>query len=47
MKFPFQAKRWYHLAITHTTGGALSPAIVSLYVDGVLEHSTRLKYPKV
>jgi len=47
MKFPFQAKRWYHLAITHTTGGPLSSSIITLFVDGVLEHSTRLRYPKV
>lgn len=47
MKFSFQAGQWYHLAISHSSGGPLSASFVCLYVDGELQSSARFRYPKV
>ncbi|KAK9905588.1 hypothetical protein WJX75_002584 [Coccomyxa subellipsoidea] len=47
LEFRFEAKRWYHVVLTHSTGSALAPAWVRLFVNGTLEASERFKYPKV
>ena len=39
--------RWYHVAITHSTGSALSSSMLRMFVDGNLEASSRFKYAKV
>lgn len=46
LEFRFEAKRWYHVVLTHSTGSALAPAWVRLFVNGTLEASERFKYPK-
>lgn len=46
-EYGFQAKQWYHIVLTHSTGSALAPAWVRLFVNGILEASERFKYPKV
>lgn len=43
----FQARQWYHVGLTLSSGSALTPGWARLYVDGVLEASERFKYPKV
>ena len=47
LPFPFQPNRWYHVAITHSTGSALSSSVIRMFVDGSLEASSRFKYAKV
>lgn len=47
LEYRFQAKQWYHIVLTHSTGSALAPAWVRLFVNGTLEASERFKYPKV
>ena len=47
LEYKFQAKQWYHIVLTHSTGSALAPAWVRLFVNGTLEASERFKYPKV
>lgn len=47
LPFQFQASRWYHVVITHTTGSALSSSFIRMFVDGNLEASSRFKYAKV
>lgn len=46
-KFSFQAKRWYHLAITHSNGGPLTPSTVRLYINGEQQSGIRFRFPKV
>ncbi|GAB4815481.1 hypothetical protein N2152v2_002527 [Parachlorella kessleri] len=39
-------RRWCHLAITHSPGGALSQPLLKIYVDGALQASlARVRYP--
>lgn len=45
--FSFQAKKWYHIAVSHSCGGPLSTPMIHLFVNGVLQNSCRFKYPKV
>lgn len=47
MKFNFQSKRWYHVVVTHSSGGPLTPSTVRLYVNGEQVSSSRFKFPKV
>lgn len=47
MKFSFQLAKWYHVAISHSSGGPLSASVVSLYINGDLRSSTHFRYPKV
>lgn len=47
LKHKFEARRWYHVVITHSPGGALSPAAVSLFVDGAPEAHAKFRFPKV
>ncbi|KAL3142038.1 hypothetical protein ABBQ32_004670 [Trebouxia sp. C0010 RCD-2024] len=47
LPFQFQASRWYHVVITHTTGSALSSSFIRMFVDGNLEASSRFKYAKI
>lgn len=47
LPFQFQASRWYHVVITHSTGSALSSSFIRMFVDGNLEASSRFKYAKV
>ncbi|KAK9806574.1 hypothetical protein WJX73_003713 [Symbiochloris irregularis] len=42
----FAPRRWYHVAIVHSGGGALSTPAVSLFVDGAQVFSDKFKYPK-
>jgi hypothetical protein len=46
LDYTFQSKQWYHVVLTHSTGSALAPAWIRLFVNGGLEASERLKYPK-
>ena len=45
--FVFEAKKWYHIVLTHSTSGALHLSTVRLYVDGEQVDGHRFKYPKV
>ena len=47
LKHTFIARQWYHVALTFSSGSALTPGWARLYVNGVLEASERFKYPKV
>lgn len=47
LDFKFSARQWYHVALTLSSGSALTPGWARLYVDGLLEASERFKYPKV
>lgn len=47
LEYKFQAKQWYHVVLTHSTGSALAPAWVRLFVNGTLEASERFRYLKV
>ena len=46
LDFQFLPRRWYHVALSHSAGSALAPAWLRLHVNGALEASERLKYPK-
>ena len=45
--FVFEAKKWYHIVLTHSTSGALHLSTIRLYVDGEQVDGHRFKYPKV
>ena len=47
LEHSFKARQWYHVALTLSSGSALTPGWARLYVDGLLEASERFKYPKV
>ena len=47
LSFQFMPRRWYHLVLTHSPGGALSASLVHLFVDGTLEGSGKFRFPKV
>ena len=47
LDYKFDARKWYHVALTFSSGSALTPGWARLYVNGVLEASERFKYPKV
>ena len=47
LEHSFKARKWYHVALTLSSGSALTPGWARLYVDGLLEASERFKYPKV
>lgn len=47
LDYRFEAKRWYHVVLTHSTGSALTPSWARLFVNGVLEASARFRYPKL
>ena len=45
--YNFLPRRWYHVAIVHSSGGALSTPAVSLFVNGTQVFNDKFKYPKV
>ena len=47
LDYKFKARQWYHVALTLSSGSALTPGWARLYVDGVLQASERFRYPKV
>ena len=47
LAFRFQAQRWYHVVLTHSSGGAVASSWLRLFVNGTLEASARARYPKV
>ena len=47
LSFQFMPRRWYHVVLTHSPGGALSASLVHLFVDGTLEASGKFRFPKV
>ncbi|KAK9836952.1 hypothetical protein WJX81_002248 [Elliptochloris bilobata] len=47
LAFRFQAQRWYHVVLTHSSGGAVASSWLRLFVNGTLEASARTRYPKV
>lgn len=47
LDYRFEAKRWYHVVISHSAGSALTPSWARLFVNGVLEASARFKYPRL
>ncbi len=47
LDYRFDAKRWYHVVLTHSTGSALTPSWARLFVNGLLEASARFRYPKL
>ena len=47
LDFRFKPRHWYHVAVAHSAGSALTHPSVRLIVEGRLEATGRLKYPKV
>ena len=47
LAFRFQAQRWYHVVLTHSSGGAVASSWLRLFINGTLEASARARYPKV
>ena len=47
LDYKFDARKWYHVALTFSSGSALTPGWARLYVNAILEASERFKYPKV
>ena len=47
LDFRFKPRDWYHVAVAHHAGSALTHPTVRLFVEGRLEGTGRLKYPKV
>ena len=42
--FTFEPRAWYHVAVTHTSGGLLGASKASLFVNGALVQALRASY---
>lgn len=47
LSFGLAPHKWYHIMLTHSAGSTLTYPTVRLYVNGSMEASVRLKFPKV
>lgn len=47
LEYRFRPKQWYHVVLCHSAGTALSSSYVTLFVNGTLEATAKLRYPKV
>ncbi|PRW34047.1 BEACH domain-containing lvsC isoform X1 isoform B [Chlorella sorokiniana] len=47
LQHPLVPGRWHHVAVSHSAGGPLSHPALSLFIDGQLQATARLKYPSI
>ena len=47
LSFGLAPHKWYHIVLTHSAGSTLTYPTIRLYVNGSMEASVRLKFPKV